>query len=220
MALKKIELPRVRLADVAYEQIVNAIVNDEIERGRKIAQEKLAERLGISRTPLREALFRLEKEGILTMSGKGGFLIRSLTPEEVRDIYQTRSAIEGHAAMLLAERADPRVIRAIRAVIESQASRELVSAADIYDANRLIHRAFVEHTGNAYLLEMFDMMWNRALSLHMFSAIELDLVRRTLTDHHALCDALEPGDGPKGADAMRQHIENGMRLQLADTPSE
>lgn len=220
MGLKKIELPRVRLADIAYDQIVSAIVNDEIDRTRKIAQEKLADQLGISRTPLREALFRLEKEGILTLSGKGGFLVRSLTPAEVRDIYQTRIAIEGHAAMLLAEQADARIIRAIRAVIEAQASRELSRAAEIYDANRLIHRAFVEHTGNGYLLDMFDMMWNRALSLHMFSAIDQERVRSTLTDHHILCDALEKGDGPTGAAAMRTHIESGLTLQLTDQNSE
>lgn len=212
---KKITVPRLRLADEAYRQIVEAIHQGDIDPTRRIVQEKLASELEISRTPVREALLRLEQEGILELSGRGGFVIRQINAHEVNEIYQTRVAIEGHAARLLTERGDADAFAQIKAIITLQETQPLVSALAYYDANKTIHRAFVERTSNKFLLEMFDQMWNRGLSLHLFAAFSSDALGASLGDHHQLCEIMKSGDAAAAEAAMRRHIEDGLQLQLA-----
>jgi DNA-binding GntR family transcriptional regulator len=211
---KKISVPRLRLADEAYRQIIEAIHRGDIDPAKRIVQEKLASELEISRTPVREALLRLEQEGILELSGRGGFNVRQITPDEVNKIYQTRVAIEGHAARLLTERGDAIAYEQIDAIITKQETRSLNSTLAYYDANKRIHRAFVERTDNKFLLDMFDQLWNRGLSLHLFATFSTDELGASLGDHHQLCTIMQAGDPEMAAAAMRSHIEDGLQLQL------
>ncbi|MCZ4271253.1 GntR family transcriptional regulator [Maritalea porphyrae] len=211
---KKINAPRIRLADEVYTQIINAIHEGQISPDQRLVQEKLAAELEISRTPIREALLRLEQEGILTLSGRGGFIIRQIELEEVHEIYHTRAAIEGYAARLLTESGDEKLFKQIEAVITLEETRDLKTAADFYDANKNIHRAFVERTNNRYLLDMFDQMWNRGFSFHLFATIKEHELEKSLGEHQALCDALKAGDPAAAEMAMRAHINDGLDLQL------
>ncbi len=211
----RIETTKQRLADQVYDQILKAIQAGAIQPAERIVQEKLAETLQISRTPVREALLRLEQEGLLVTSGRGGFLIRLTTDSEVREIYQTRAAIEGYAARLLASEGDLGKVGRIEAVIRFQESLQLTSAHGYYDANRAIHRSFVAETGNRYLLDMFDSMWNRGVSFHIFASMTADDLKSSLQGHIPLCEAIRSHDANRAAGAMLAHIENGLELQLA-----
>ena len=101
--MQRIKINRPRLAEMVYEQIVSGLQSGEIAPDQRLHQEKLAEVLSVSRTPVREALLRLEHEGLLAPCTNGGFEIRQASPDEVRDIYQTRQAIEGFSAGLIAQ---------------------------------------------------------------------------------------------------------------------
>jgi len=89
LAFKSIQPVRRRLADEVYDQIVNAIMNLEIGQEDRLIQEKLAADLGISRTPVREALMRLEQEGVLRKSAQGGFRLHQMSDQEVRERCST-----------------------------------------------------------------------------------------------------------------------------------
>jgi DNA-binding GntR family transcriptional regulator len=104
---ERLERSTVRLADFVYRQIFDAVVSGQIPPGERLVQEVLAEEMDVSRTPVREALLRLETEGILEASERGGFLVRSLDLDEVRATYELRAAVEGYSARLVAERGDP-----------------------------------------------------------------------------------------------------------------
>ncbi|MCJ8337238.1 MAG: GntR family transcriptional regulator [Pseudomonadales bacterium] len=212
--LKKIAAPRIRLADEVYTQILEAIQQGYIDPDKKLIQEKLAAELEISRTPVREALLRLEQEGILEVAGRGGFKIRKIGDDEVREIYDTRAAIEGHAICLLTERGNVKLFDQISAVITLEETRDLSTVYDYYDANRNIHRAFVERTNNRYLLEMFDQLWNRGFSNYLFTTIESSELEKSLGNHQALCEVMRAGDPMEAALAMRAHINDGLSLQL------
>lgn len=211
---RQIQTQRSRLADEVYRQILDAIHKGSIGPQERIVQEKLAKEFVISRTPVREALLRLEQEGVLETAGRGGFTIRTTSTEEVREIYQARTAIEGMAARILAELKDPARIAEIRRVIEREEDIKSATTADYFDANRAIHRSIVEQTGNRYLLEMFDNIWNRGVSFHLFAAIEKVDLSKSLGEHMALCDAIESGDPDKAQAAMIAHINDGLDLQL------
>ena len=210
---KKIVVQRSRLADQVYEQILAAINSGAIAPSERIVQEKLADQLKISRTPIREALFRLEQEGALVASERGGFMIRVATSREVSELYQARQAIEGFCAGLLAG-ADTNRLDAIEAVIRENEAKSQQSELTYYNANRLIHRAFVEATENQYLLEMFDGMWNRSLSFGTFRTMGEDQLRSTLEGHLDLLAEIRSGNPQRAERAMKDHIVDGMELQL------
>lgn len=176
MKLKKIDTQRRRLADHVYDQIIDAINDGGIGESDRLVQEKLAAELQISRTPVREALLRLEQNGILRTSRGGGFVIHKMTDQEVKYLYQTRAAIEGQAARNLAVENDAKKIQKIKKIILREENISTPSTEAYYNANRSIHRSFIELTGNPYLLDIFDNIWNRGTSFRLFAAIEkLDL---------------------------------------------
>lgn len=215
MAFQSISQPRQRLADQVYDQIVSAISEGTILPTDRIVQEKLAEEFGISRTPIREALFRMEQEGILEIAGRGGFKIRSFSTEEIQELYEARCSVEAFAARLLAQRNDPGVAEELRNVIIEAESLNNMSAQAYFEANRTVHRAIVKAAENRYLLEFFDSLWNRGSSFTLFSTIEETSLEKSLGDHLSLIEAIETGNDSFAAEKMITHISNGYRLQVS-----
>lgn len=205
-----------RLADEVYRQILLAIAGGIIAPSDRIVQEKLAAEFQISRTPVREALLRLEQEGVLVTAGRGGFTLRLISDDDAREIYSARQAIEGYSARILAEANNETAFTLIAEVIQTEESRDIATAVEYYEANKAIHRAFVLQTGNRYLLEMFDLMWNRSISFHVFaSTMDDEALSASLREHLDLLDAVRGSNGDVAARAMREHIARGLDLQLS-----
>lgn len=215
MAFKSLSKPRARLADQVYDQITEAIRAGTISPRDRIVQEKLAEEFEISRTPIREALFRMEQEGILTVSGRGGFKIRKLDSGEVAELYDTRAAIESYAARLLAEMNDRDTSDRLRRIIHKQEDLQERTVQAYFMANMNIHRAFVEATRNRFLLELFDNIWSRGSSFTLFASIRDEDLAKSLGDHIALLDVMDTGDASAAAEKMISHIRNGQSLQTS-----
>ncbi len=202
------------MTDEVYAQIVEAISSGEVKADDRLVQEKLATELQISRTPVREALIRLEQEGMLVSSPRGGFVIHRLEPNEIKKIYQARAAIEAQAARILASNNDPQSNSRLKALIATEENIESTTTKAYFTANRNIHRAFIEACDNRYLLEMFDNIWNRASSFQTFAELgSLDLAK-SLGHHIALVEAIETGDVTKTTDVVIDHIFDGLNLQL------
>jgi len=214
LAFKSIQPVRRRLADEVYDQIVDAIMNLDIGHDDRLIQEKLAADLGISRTPVREALIRLEQEGVLRKSAQGGFRLYQMSDQEVRELYQTRAAIEGQVARILAERHTPQDIATLRKTISKEENISSNSVREYFEANRNIHRKFVELANNRYLLEMFDMTWGKAMSFQLFAQIQSIDLSKSLGDHMALVDVIETGDKIESLEVFIRHIQDGFDLQM------
>lgn len=214
MALKSIQPARRRLADEVYEQLMDAIMKREISGEDRLVQERLAAELNISRTPVREALMRLEQEGVLEVSSRGSFRLYQMNDKEIRELYQARAAVEGQCARILADRPKPDVLAALRKTIKLEESIEGADAKAYFDANRAIHRKFVEMAGNRFLLEMFDMIWGKAMAFHLFATIETVDLAQSLGDHMALVDVIESGDKSLALEVFTDHIHAGFDLQM------
>ncbi len=215
MAFERLERSTVRLADFVYRQIFDAVVSGRVPPGERLVQEVLAEEMDVSRTPVREALLRLEGEGILEASERGGFMVRSLDLAEVRATYELRAAVEGYAARLVAELGDPAAIELIRASIAG-AANGAGSAEEGYDLNRRVHRSIVEATGNAMFLETVDSIWGRGQAFRMFAKLHAADLHFLHADpsHEDVLTAIERGDGRAAQEAMTAHILSGLDLQL------
>lgn len=214
VALKSIRSERRRLADEAYDQMMDAILSGDIGPDDRLVQEKLAAEMEISRTPVREALLRLEQEGVLVMSPRGGFVLYRMSRSEVRELYQARAAVESQAARILAAQNDPMKNSDLRATITREENITSPSVRAYFEANRNIHRRFVELVENRYLLEMFDNIWNRGISFQLFAAIESVDLAKSLGDHMALVEAIETGDLTLALDTFIDHIRDGFDLQI------
>ncbi|MFZ1816267.1 MAG: GntR family transcriptional regulator [Rhizobiaceae bacterium] len=214
MALKTIKFERQRLADIVYDQLLEAIRTGSITEDQHLVQEKLAEQMRISRTPVREALLRLEQEGILAVSPRGGFSLYKMSRKEVRELYQARAAIEGQAARILATYVTPEMVKTLRETVRKEEDIASSSVDAYFKANRAIHRKIVELAGNRYLIDMFDNIWNRAVSYNLFAAIANVDLRESLGDHMRIVDAIESGNPTLALEAVVDHITHGFDLQI------
>lgn len=214
MALKSIKQDRPRLADIVYNQLLEAIRSGAISDDERLVQEKLAEEMQISRTPVREALLRLEQEGILVVAQRGGFRVYRMSRDEVHELYQARAAIEGQAMRVLATNPDAKKMLELRKLIEKEENISSPSIDAYFTANRNIHRKIVELSDNRYLLEMFDNIWNRGVSYNLFAAIAKIDLAQSLGDHLKLVDAIETGNPIVAMEAIVDHIAHGFDLQI------
>jgi DNA-binding GntR family transcriptional regulator len=214
MEFQSISPQRRRLADEVYDQLIAAIMEGRIGAEDTLVQEKLAAEMQISRTPVREALMRLEQEGVLEVSRRGSFRLYRMDDQEVKELYQSRAAVEGQCARILAVRGDPADIKELRRVVEREERITETTARAYFEANRTIHRAFVERAQNRFLLEMFDMIWGKAMAFHLFATIEKVDLAQSLGAHMALVDVIERGDKTEALESFTDHIANGFALQM------
>ena len=219
MALKSIQPARRRLADEVYQQLIDAIVARDIMPGDQLVQEKLAAELQISRTPVREALMRLEREGVLEVSNRGSFSLYLMNEAEVKELYQARAAVEGQTARILAARHTPEMIEELREYVKNEEELPSESVQAYFEANRNIHRKFVSMAGNRFLLEMFDTIWGKAMAFQLFATIENVDLSKSLGAHMALVDVIATGDRTATLEAFTQHIQDGFELQIAGLQS-
>jgi DNA-binding GntR family transcriptional regulator len=214
MTFKSIQPARRRLADEVYEELIEAIIRRDIGPDDNLVQEKLAAEMQISRTPVREALMRLEKEGVLVVSNRGSFRLYKMGDQEVKELYQSRAAVEGQCARILAVNHTRQDITALRKVVEKEENIIDRSVRGYFEANRNIHRAFVERASNRFLLEMFNMIWGKALVFPLFATIENVDLSKSLGDHMHLVDVIETGDRTQALEVFTAHIQDGFDLQI------
>lgn len=197
------------LSDVAYERISNAMLTGALAPGDRLVMDQLAEQLDISRTPVRDALLRLEQERLIEPAGRRGYVVTMITDQDVARIYETREAIEGYSARRVAE-LGPRAIDVVARALDALPPEGPADAEMAFRANLRVHRAVVEATDNALLLTMFDNVWQRARGMATFATYveHVTLAHSTRDEHLPLLDALREGPDQAFA-AMRAHIRAG-----------
>ena len=203
------QLPeRTNLRDQIYDILKRRIVLREIESGEKINEEDLAKSLGVSRTPIRETLLRLEHEGILKIIPRRGAFVVSQSKEKVMDLFEVREVLEGLVARLATENMN-------RALFDRlKRSLEKVSSVDD-DNNRLLKYTPADVEFHALLLEACD---NELLKNMMESVnVHLQMVRlrtvalpgrpeQTVKEHYEIAAAIEKRDSALAEKLMRKHV--------------
>ncbi|MEV0907989.1 GntR family transcriptional regulator [Streptomyces hokutonensis] len=213
MPLRAVEPRTERLADMAYQRMCEALVDGTLRPGDRLVMDRLAAELGISRTPVREVLQRLERERVIRPTGGKGYEVCLLEQDDLDQMYQAREAVEGYAAAYVAK-APVKVRRQVADAFTAATRMPLTSPAEVYQANRAIHRAVVEATGNRHLIEMFDLVWSRGLPSQVWAdLIEHGISSSDLTsDHEELFAALQSGSVTKARNAAVAHIRSGRQL--------
>lgn len=198
----------------AYEKIKQAIVSGEIRRGDPLVETALAKWCGVSRTPVREALTRLEQDGLAQRVEKRGLIVRESSPEKILDLYETRIVLESKASEVAAERRTTHDLMAMR--VRAEATRP--GCADHIDgmveANRGFHRAIWRASHNEALIDVLE-----RLDLHLgrYPATTLGKPGRVETayeQHLAMIEAIDSRDSTLAAEVAAKHFSDAREIRL------
>ena len=197
---------------------VTETLRDDIQNGRygpgdRITEEKVAARLGVSRTPVREALRRLESEGLLVSLPWRGVVVAELDRNQVLELYAMREVLEGTAARFAAQHADDAEIDVMRDILQRQteAGDDSDIAARI---NRDLHEAIYGAARNRYLLSTLHSLRNALALLKGTTFAAAGRPDAALVEHRAIVNAITKRDGDKAEQAARRHIANARRTRL------
>ena len=191
----------------AYEWIRDAILNGEFAEGEFIDEVALAARVGTSRTPVREALQRLQVERYVDLLPRRGAQVRVVTAKEMREIYQARFVLESDALRTICQRRDgmPTTARDLIEDMESAGnSRDWNKFAQL---DQLFHSAIVRHQGNAVIAELYDALQPRQVRLGTRTLIEAPGRLTTIEhEHRELVEALDRHDADASVEVLGRHL--------------
>lgn len=196
----------------AYTLIMAAIEDATYRPGDRLVEAELADRFGVSRTPVREALQRLETQGILTRDGRS-LIVASLDHNQMAELYVVRAELEALAARLAARHATPEEIRVLEAMIAEDRTR-LDDPAALARSNRRFHRQIHLAGHNRFLVQQLDML-HRSMALMARTSLAAEgRGAAALDEHAAIVQALAAGDPDMAADALRCHISAAFETRL------
>lgn len=202
-------IPRRSLHDEVVERVRTLIIDGEIEPGARVPERELCERLAISRTPLREALKVLARDGFVELLPNRGARVARLTDRELDDAIEVMAALEGLAGELAAIHATDAEIRAIEhlhAVMLSAHERE--DARTYFSINRTIHEAILKASRNATLEAVYTGVSGRLQRTRFRAVMTPEQWRAAVDEHDRMVRLLKARDGARLGELMRDHMRN------------
>ena len=196
----------------AYQLILNAIDTGVYRPGDRLVESELADRFGMSRTPIREALQRLETQSLLSRDGRS-LVVASLDHNQMAELYVVRSELEALAARLAARHATAEEVRLLQAMVEED--RALIDdPAALARTNRRFHRQVHLASHNRYLVQQLDLVY-RSMALMATTSLAAEGRSAIAVDEHAaVVDAIAAGDGDAAYDGLKGHISRAFEARL------
>jgi len=196
----------------AYLMVLDAIDVGDFRPGDRLVESELAERFGVSRTPIREALQRLETQGVVARDGRS-LVVASLDHDQLGELYVVRAELEALAARLAAQHAGPEEIRVLRDMVRKD--REIVARPELLArSNRRFHRQIHLASHNRYLIQQLEAV-HRAMALLATTSLAAEgRGAQALDEHGAIVAAIEARDGAAADAAIRAHISHAYETRL------
>jgi len=193
------------LTEQVYEQLIGLLIAGELRPGDVITERRMAERLNASRTPIREALGRLEAEGLVYKQPSRGVTVSPFSTEAFVDILNIRQLLEAEAAYLAAGKIAPERIEAIREALQTLAQNPKPSLSDIWSVDDMLHGEIADAAGNTLMASLIRDLRRRT---HVFNAYRNPLTPRFSVDENTkLLEAVAGTDRNAAREGMRNHIE-------------
>lgn len=203
------ELPQGQLV---YRRLIEEIRDGQLPPGSRLREVELAERLGHSRTPIREAIRLLESDGLVVHLPRQGASIRVLDYAEVMELYEMRAVLEGTAARIAARSATEAEIAQLHEINADFAAAP--SDQEAATLNRQFHQMLLEAARNRFLLRSMRGLQKTMLILGPTTLLEPTRREVAAQEHHAVLEALGARDGAAAEDKMRRHMEAAQQVRL------
>jgi len=193
-----------------YLKIKQMMLNYEITPGQRLTFTDLAERLGVSRTPVNNALSLLAKEGFLDFTPNQGYTVHTITKDEADQLYEIRILLEmGALEKAVANRSPANLKELARREKAFKQAVEEKQTRGRFQLDQEFHAYIVEMSGNHYLAEYFREVYQRIFLRHRISPLKGERIVEVPTEHHELVEAISSGNLDLAKDVVRRHIEHG-----------
>ncbi|WP_298806557.1 GntR family transcriptional regulator [uncultured Pseudokineococcus sp.] len=209
---RSLPLPRVRLGDEVYDQLVSRLLSHRLAPGDRITVDALSRELGVSQTPIREALTRMEAGGVVVRTHLAGYRVApELGREAFDDLVELRLLLEPVSARRAAGRAAPEQLEALRELAAAMEAQEAPGTEGDGDyavfagLDARFHDAVAAASGSGPLRESLTRLHTHLKLFRLSSGRRV--LTEALTEHRAVVDAIAAGDGEAAAAAMREHVE-------------
>ncbi len=202
------------LSEATYRRLRFDIVRGLLRPNERLIEAELAERLTVSRTPVRESLQRLAADG-LVVSRRRGWVVYEHSPEEIREIYEIRSALEGYAARLAAERATDEQLSKVGAILQESVGIGRAPRQRMVEVNGRFHDAIIEASGNRRLAD--EIRRNRLyyFNYRLANLYSDEEVSASRAQHDQIVRALLGRDPREAEEITRTHVKHALEMILA-----
>lgn len=210
-----------RASEKAYQTLHSDIVQWRLTPGTVLAEVELSERLGVSRTPIREALSRLTAEGLTTAKGGRGVVVTDVSLATVRELYELRETLETKAASLAAERTDDDSFKVLRQRFDAARSGLAQSGFtdDYYQLSADLDAALDAHCGNPFLVNALKNLRPLLARARRMAQEHPERLQATAAEHAAICAAISLRNPGLAAAATTVHLNNSLQHILQSKPN-
>ena len=199
--------PRTYLTDTVYEALRRDILEREFDPGEPLTEQGLSHRYGVSRTPVREALAKLERDRLVRVVPKKGAFVHTASHDDIRELYQIRESLEGLAVRLATPRLDEGELAGFEARFrELKARGKKATYTEVRVLGEEFHGYLVKQAGNARLLEALEHIREQLHSVWTLSIMAPRRVQGLLHEHLCIIDALKRSDARRAERLMVQHV--------------
>ena len=192
-------------------QLRGAIVSGDLPAKTRLMEPELARRLGVSRTPLREAIRQLEAEGFLSTIPRMGTFVAEVTARDLEDVYAIRAVLEGLAARQAAEQTDETSAAALRSLL-AELALKTADYREYHEAAGRFHDAILAASGNQPLQAMYHTLTHQVARLRTLSLAVAQRPEVSLREHRRIASAILRGRGPEAERLMRSHVEGALAI--------
>ena len=197
------------LRDVVFNTLRQAILRGELKPGERLMEIQLANKLGVSRTPIREAIRKLELEGLVLMIPRKGAEVAEITEKNLRDVLEVRCALEELAVQLACDRMDEEGIKAMK-----EASAEFCNTLDSDDITRIaqadvaLHDIIVQATGNQRLIQLVNNLSEQMYRYRFEYIKDFSQHERLVEEHKVIYESIVKKDKETASNMAKVHIDN------------
>ncbi|MBC7190303.1 GntR family transcriptional regulator [Candidatus Aerophobetes bacterium] len=198
------------LAEKAYQRIKKLIISNDYPPGTSLQEPELVRKLGMSRTPIREALRKLEREKLVEIIPQKGAFVSGISPERLKEIFQIREIIEPKAAEIAASSISLSKLREIKKELLNLRNKEVedISYTKSYELDRKLHNLIISTVGNKLMIEILESLKVDIRRACHFAMAKSRNIQKFIDEHLEIIEALETRDGNKVAQAMLKHIKS------------
>ena len=217
---KLVQERAVPLAEQVFQTLEEDILQGRLKPGEVITELRLSKALGVSRTPIREALQHLEQESLVEIRPNRGAVVLGITRDDLEVIYDMRIRLEGLAASLAAKTADEEQLNAMKEVLDLQefyVEKNNPDEQEIFDSR--FHEMVYEFSGKRILYEVLKNLHRRITRYRRLSVTDMDRARKAITEHRESYEAIRDGNGSLADTLTIRHVENAKRSALASFES-
>ena len=211
---EKIERPN--LSDEVYNILSDRIISTKLQAGARLIEDELAQDLGISRTPIREALNRLAQDGLIELIPRKGAQVSQLKESDVEEIYDVRKVLEGLATEKAASLIEKKDIVQVEELIEKYESSPEKKLEYFLKADIKLHNLIISCCGNRRLIKILRSLHNFVESFRVLDAQYDRRLKQANREHKAIIRALLKKDAATARSLIEQHIENAKKHILSD----